>query len=247
MDAYPTGDAVQDIVLSMEYCGDSSLKKKGFAKVFIVSSESATVMGSLVMESAGLQESAKIVGGKGECYANIYTSSSQDLKVVMCKQDDIPEALEAQMCKILIGDDDDIPSIVVSLGDIRQSNYLSLSSDGSESIHGVLKKLVTTSFSTTKSHTDLVESITLLECGNIITGLSSAILNHCEVHSIPAITILSITNTLLSLPTMQAYEHALPFFEHAIGCGELNRPDMQQYKNAIKKGSFVRTTNTLYV
>ncbi|ORE06306.1 hypothetical protein BCV72DRAFT_126419 [Rhizopus microsporus var. microsporus] len=73
------------------------------------------------------------------------------------------------------------------------------------------------------SASPLVQTLTLYEIPHMVTGLSAAIINYCEIHSIPCYNLLTLQEyvygkLLVTDTTLEAYNHGL----HQLGHDHLN-------------------------
>ncbi|PHZ09295.1 uncharacterized protein RHIMIDRAFT_246257 [Rhizopus microsporus ATCC 52813] len=108
--------------------------------------------------------------------------------------------------------------------------------EANESVHqGLSKVIILDSFTTESdlipptlrvlqsSASPLVQTLTLYEIPHMVTGLSAAIINYCEIHSIPCYNLLTLQEyvygkLLVTDTTLEAYNHGL----HQLGHDHLN-------------------------
>lgn len=230
------GNVVASEVLSLKLKSSSSWVAN---QLLYISCEPATVLGSSVIADLGLERIGDIVDSQGKIYSGIFGSSTSDLTVVV-QQMEVPEDLFSQFSNLLTETE---PKFVTTLGFLKESSMASSQAQGS-SLHGMLKKLTTTAFSkSTEMH--LVESVGDLECGNVVTGVPASILNYCEVRSIPSVLLLSITKSALTVPTMKAFEGAIPLCSHMANA-KIKQPDVKSYSALERRDPFLFKTQTLY-
>ncbi|CAO3675647.1 unnamed protein product [Umbelopsis vinacea] len=155
--------------------------------------------------SYGLGEEAGKIYTKDKTLASIFTWQQDAKALVIISEEKLPDEIAFTLVQALFQTLSDIKQFII-LDSYLASNYISSNRTEREAVPN-LKCL--------RSSTDVKSlKIELLSPPNLSTGITAAILTHCEIHQIPCVALFalqesSLGKTLITDETTEGYASTL--------------------------------------
>lgn len=200
--------------------------------IFSIATASNAIAQSLI-RSYEMTVIGKVVsqGGK-QCFATLYHSPSVNAVVVCLTQSTLPDHLSFAFAELF-----DFLNIVdaIVLDNVSISTYVGRGEEGS------LRKMSTSSCSGAL----ITKTVPNMAIGNLVTGVSAALLNHGEARGGSVVLYAVLSRVYLSAQSMRAFEVLLPVLRAALG-ERLLAPTASDYAELLKRDPYVTKTENIY-
>lgn len=199
--------------------------------IFSISPTSKVIAQSLIATCRMTLIANVVAHGGKQVFATVHHCPTANVSVICHTQNTVPDCLAFSFCELF-----DIFGIeeTVVLDSVSISTYVGRGEEGA------LRKM-----STSSDSKNVITSVPNLAIGNLVTGISAALINRAEVRGQSAVLYAVLSRVYLSAQSMKVFEAVLPVFRAALG-GSVQAPSVEDYGKMLKRDPYVMKTENLY-